>query len=119
MKFNVFSLAFFALFTSSVAGAADAPPAFNQCKACHKTASGKHGVGPSLFRVYNTKAGHAEGYKRYSANLLNSGLTWDEANLSKFLMDPKGTVPGNKMTFHGIKKLEDVKALIDYLKTLQ
>ena len=118
MKFNIFSLAFFALFTSSVAGAADAPPAFNQCKACHKTVSGKNAVGPSLFGVYNAKAGYAEGYK-YSTNLLNSGLTWDEANLSKFIMDPKGTVPGNKMAMHGIKKPGEVKDLIDYLKTLR
>ncbi|KIL99832.1 Cytochrome c2 [Paramagnetospirillum magnetotacticum MS-1] len=100
------------------ASAADAPAAFNQCKACHKVEAGKHGVGPSLFGVFGAKAGHAEGYK-YSDNHVKSGLVWDEANLSKYLADPKATVPGNKMAFAGLKKPEDVKAVVDYLKTVK
>lgn len=98
--------------------AADAPAAFNQCKACHKVEAGKHGVGPSLAGVYGAKAGHAEGYK-YSDNHKASGLTWDDANLAKYLADPKGTIPGNKMAFAGLKKPEDVAAVVDYIKTLK
>jgi cytochrome c len=100
------------------ANAADAPKAFNQCKACHKVEAGKHGVGPSLAGVFGAKAGHAAGYK-YSEKHLASGLTWDEANLTKYLADPKGTIPGNKMAFAGLKKPEDVKEVIEYLKTLK
>ncbi|MCR6628587.1 MAG: c-type cytochrome [Magnetospirillum sp.] len=112
-------LALAAMLLAPVAAtAADAPAAFNQCKACHKVEAGKHGVGPSLFGVFGAKAGHAEGYK-YSDAHLKSGLTWDEASLSKYLADPKGTVPGNKMAFAGLKKPEDVKAVVDYLKTLK
>jgi cytochrome c len=112
-------LALAAMLLAPVAAtAADAPAAFNQCKACHKVEAGKHGVGPSLFGVFGAKAGHAEGYK-YSDAHLKSGLTWDEATLSKYLADPKGTVPGNKMAFAGLKKPEDVKAVIDYLKTVK
>ena len=106
------------MFAPVAAIAADAPAAFNQCKACHKVEAGKHGVGPSLFGVFGAKAGHAEGYK-YSDAHLKSGLTWDEATLSKYLADPKGTVPGNKMAFAGLKKPEDVKAVIEYLKTVK
>ncbi|MGE5476377.1 MAG: c-type cytochrome, partial [Bacteroidales bacterium] len=95
-----------------------APAAFNQCKACHKVEAGKHGVGPSLAGVFGKKAGQAEGYK-YSEAHIKSGLTWDEATLSKYLADPKGTVPGNKMAFAGLKKPEDVAAVIDYLKTVK
>ena len=112
-------LALAAMLLAPVAAtAADAPAAFNQCKACHKVEAGKHGVGPSLAGVFGAKAGHAEGYK-YSDAHLKSGLTWDEATLSKYLADPKGTVPGNKMAFAGMKKPEDVKAVIDYLKTVK
>jgi len=112
-------LALAAMLLAPVAAtAADAPAAFNQCKACHKVEAGKHGVGPSLFGVFGAKAGHAEGYK-YSDAHLKSGLTWDEATLAKYLADPKGTVPGNKMAFAGLKKPEDVKAVIDYLKTVK
>lgn len=112
-------LALAAMLLAPVAAtAADAPAAFNQCKACHKVEAGKHGVGPSLFGVFGAKAGHAEGYK-YSDAHLKSGLSWDEATLGKYLADPKATVPGNKMAFAGLKKPEDVKAVVDYLKTLK
>lgn len=112
-------LALAAMLLAPVAAtAADAPAAFNQCKACHKVEAGKHGVGPSLFGVVGAKAGHAEGYK-YSDAHIKSGLTWDEATLAKYLADPKATVPGNKMAFAGLKKDEDVKAVVEYLKTLK
>jgi cytochrome c len=113
-------LALAALLLAPVAAtAADAPAAFNQCKACHKVEAGKNGVGPSLFGVAGKKAGAvAEGYK-YSEPHKASGLTWDDANLAKYLADPKGTIPGNKMAFAGLKKPEDVKAVVDYLKTLK
>jgi Cytochrome c2 len=113
-------LALAAMLLAPVAAtAADAPPtAFNQCKACHKVEAGKHGVGPSLFGVYGAAAGHAEGYK-YSEKHKASGLVWDDANLAKYLSDPKGTIPGNKMAYAGLKKPEDLQAVIEYLKTLK
>jgi cytochrome c len=100
------------------ASAADAPAAFNQCKACHKVEAGKNGVGPSLFGVVGRKAGTAEGFK-YSDAMAGLGKSWDEATLSSYLTDPKGFVPGNKMAFAGLKKPEDVKAVVDYLKTVK
>ncbi|MBC7951247.1 MAG: c-type cytochrome [Rhodospirillaceae bacterium] len=120
MMFNKkVALAAAALLLAPVAAvAADAPAAFNQCKACHKVEAGKHGVGPSLFGVYGAKAGHAEGYK-YSDNHLKSGLTWDDANLTKYLADPKATIPGNKMAYAGQKNPAEVAALVEYLKTLK
>lgn len=100
------------------ASAADAPAAFNQCKACHKVEAGKNGVGPSLAGVFGRKAGSEPTFK-YSDAMKNSGLTWDDAGLGKYLADPKGTVPGNKMAFAGLKKPEDLAAVIDYLKTVK
>ena len=35
------------------------------------------------------------------------------------LADPKGFVPNGKMVFAGLKKPDDVAAVIDYLKTLK
>lgn len=106
------------LAATQTAHAADAPQAFNQCKACHKVEAGKHGVGPSLFGVFGAKSGHVQGFK-YSDAMIKAGLTWDEANLTKFLADPKATIPGNKQAFPGLKKPEDVKAVITYLKSLR
>ena len=104
------------LFCYGLAAAADAPTAFNMCKACHSVVAGKNGVGPSLFGVVGRKAG-ADGYK-YSAAMMKVG-TLDPATLTKFIADPKGTAPGNKMAVPGLKNPEDVKAVVDYLGTLK
>ncbi|MBV8915239.1 MAG: cytochrome c family protein, partial [Acetobacteraceae bacterium] len=54
----------------------------------------------------------------YSDAMKSSGLTWNQGNLDRFLTDPKGVVPGTKMTFPGLKDAGKRKAVIDYLKTL-
>jgi cytochrome c len=106
------------LLLTSAAQAGDPPTAFNQCKACHKVEAGKNAIGPSLFGIFGTKAGSVAGYQ-YSPAMKSSGLTWDDATLSKYLANPKDTVPGSKMAFSGLKKPEDVAAVIAYLKTLR
>jgi len=97
------------------ASAQQAPAAYNQCKACHVV--GKNGVGPNLAGVVGRKAGTVEGFKYSDA--MKAAPTWDEAQLAKYLADPKGTIPGNKMVFAGLKKPDDVAAVIAYLKTLK
>ena len=47
----------------------------------------------------------------------HEGLTWDEANLDKWLTNPKGMYPGTKMIYPGLKKAEDRADIIEYLKT--
>ena len=98
--------------------AADAPPAFAPCKACHKIEAGAKLVGPSLFGVYGRKAATVEGFA-YSDAMKKADWTWDDAHLTTWLTDPKAMVPGTKMVFPGVKKPEDVKALIDFLKSLK
>ena len=44
------------------------------------------------------------------------GKVWNEALLAEYLMSPKAMVPGTKMTFAGLKKIEDIANLIAYLK---
>ncbi len=97
---------------------ADAPPAFSPCKACHKVEAGGKGIGPSLFGVVGRKAGTLEGFA-YSENMKKADWTWDDAHLTTWLTDPKAMVAGTKMAFPGIKKPEDLAAVIAYLKTLK
>jgi cytochrome c len=46
----------------------------------------------------------------------NSGIVWNEETLDRFLADPRGVVPGTKMTYAGIKNPQDRADLIAYLK---
>ncbi|WP_299081506.1 c-type cytochrome [uncultured Ruegeria sp.] len=87
---------------------------FRKCRACHQLKEGRHGVGPSLHGILGMTAGTVDGFK-FSSALRESGVTWTAETLTRFLTDPKGTVPDNKMQFPGLKKDEDIENLIAYL----
>ena len=91
---------------------------FKKCKACHAIKAGKRKVGPSMFGIVGKKAGTTKGYK-FSKAMKNSGLTWDEATLDKFLKKPKKLVKKTKMSFGGLKKDSQRADVIAYLKTLK
>jgi len=88
---------------------------FNKCKACHTLTEGKNKVGPSLFGIMGKPAAAIKGFK-YSKALKNSGLTWDEETMEKYLAKPKKLVPGTRMAFAGLKKEKDIDNVIAYIK---
>jgi cytochrome c len=88
---------------------------FNKCMACHSMQPGVNKIGPTLHGVVGTKPGQVPGYS-FSNALKNSGLTWDEATLDKWLANPRKLVPGTKMIFPGLSKEEDRQNVIAYLK---
>lgn len=96
--------------------AAKGKKVFNKCKACHSLKVGKNKIGPSLAGVFGRAAGTAEGFKKYSKAMKESGITWDEESLKTFITKPKKMVPGTKMTFGGVRKEGDRDNLIAYLK---
>ena len=100
---------------SAAGDAAKGEKVFRKCKACHTATEDKNKVGPSLMNVVGRKAGTHEGFK-YSSAMVDSGLTWDEATLDKFLTKPKDVIAGTKMIFGGLKKDEDRADVIAYLK---
>ena len=115
-KVVIGAMAFLAL--PAAASAQDAKKGeiiFRQCMACHSLEAGKNKIGPSLHAIVGRQAGTIEGFA-YSDAMKNSGLTWDESNLTQYLLAPKSLVPGTKMAFAGIK--DEVKRgdLIAYLK---
>lgn len=89
---------------------------YNKCKACHALEEGKNRVGPSLYNIVGRTAGSIEGFK-YSKAMKESGLTWDEETLAKFLTKPKALVPGTRMAFPGLRKEADLENVIAYLKS--
>jgi cytochrome c len=117
MFITVLFMALAAICSGAGAAAADSAGAaeLQKCKICHALdAPGAH-VGPSLHGVFGRKAGTESSYKASEA-MQNSGIVWDEDSLAKFLRDPKGSVPGNRMSFPGIKDEATLRDLIAQLK---
>jgi cytochrome c len=88
---------------------------FKKCQVCHSIEAGVNKIGPSLHAVYGRKAGTLAGYN-YTDAMKNSGFTWDEASLDKYLTNPRKVVPGTRMVFVGLPKEQDRLDVIAYLK---
>lgn len=93
---------------------------FKKCAACHKVGDGaKNATGPVLNGVVGRAAGAVEDFK-YSKPLADAaagGLVWTPEALQEFLANPKGYMKGTKMSFAGLKKPEEIDAVIAYLST--
>jgi cytochrome c len=91
--------------------------AFRMCAACHSMEPGRHLTGPSLAHIWGRKAGTAAGFGRYSPALESSAIIWNEQTLDAWLTDPRAFVPGNTMTFPGVKDPKARADLIAFLKS--
>lgn len=123
-KILALSLAAAVAFSSASAMAKSGEKTFKKkCGACHSMEPGKHKIGPSLAGIIGSKAGSAEGYKKYKA-MKGANFTWDEekldswiTNQKKFLKANKDIVGGPKTSMSAkIKKEKDRKAIIEYIK---
>ena len=106
----------FAASAGAEGDAAAGAKVFAQCAACHTVGEGAQStVGPVLNGVVGRPAGTFPGY-RYSSAMRKSGLTWDEATLTRYLRGPDQVVPGTKMALAGIATDQDIANVIAYLK---
>lgn len=91
---------------------------FKKCALCHSADAGVNKVGPSLHGIVGRHSGSIENFA-YSPAMKSFDKTWDEAQLSTYLADPRGVVPGTKMIFPGLKDEKDRQNVIAYLATLK
>lgn len=89
---------------------------FAACAACHSLEPGKNMTGPSLANLWNRKAGSLTSFDRYSSALKSANIIWDDKTLDDWLTDPQHLVPGNQMTFAGIKEAQPRADLLAFLK---
>ena len=92
-----------------------------KCAACHAfTADAPVRTGPTLFGIIGRKTASVEGYS-YSAAMRASGDAghiWTPEEIDAFVTAPKVKLPGNKMSFVGLRKAEDRADLLAWLATL-
>ena len=98
------------------ADAAAGEKVFAKCKACHKI-DGTDGTGPHLNGVVDRQKAHIEGFPYSDAIKAVADQAWSAENLNGFLTNPKGYMPGTKMAFAGLPKVDDRANLIAYLAT--
>jgi cytochrome c len=116
-----FATVTFATFPHMSAAAGDATRGakiFQQCATCHSVKAGEHLTGPSLAHVWNQKAATVSGFQRYSEALKKSGVTWNDKSLDQWLTSPERFIPGNSMTFPGLKEAAAREDVITYLKSV-
>ena len=93
---------------------------FRKCKACHQVGEdAKNRVGPVLNGIIGREIASMEGFKYSDAFLAKKaeGFVWTPDELHEYLLKPKDYIPGNRMTFAGLKDEEDRFNVTCYLET--
>lgn len=94
----------------------DGAKVFRKCAGCHNAENGAaNKVGPNLYNTMGSQLAHHDGFA-YSDALKGKGGEWTYEAMDAFLENPKGFVPGTKMTFAGLKKSSDRAKVILYLR---
>jgi cytochrome c len=89
---------------------------YRACVACHSLEPNRNMTGPSLAEVWNRMAGSLASFPRYSPALKSAGILWNDDTLDEWIKDPQHFIPGNTMTFAGLKDARQRADLLAFLK---
>lgn len=88
------------------------------CTSCHTfDQGGQDRMGPNLWGVVGRKVASHATFAYSSAFKAQTG-DWSYERLDHYLTSPAKAVPGNKMAFAGLRRVDDRANLIAYLSTL-
>jgi cytochrome c len=89
---------------------------YRACVACHSLDPNRNMTGPSLAEIWNRKSGSLASFPRYSPALKSAGIVWNDDTLDEWIKDPQHFIPGNTMTFQGVKDARQRADLLAFLK---
>ena len=89
---------------------------YRACAPCHSLEPNRNMTGPSRAEVWNPKSGSLPSFPRYSPALKSAGIIWNDDTLDEWIKDPQHFIPGNTMTFPGMKDARQRTDLLAFLK---
>jgi cytochrome c len=89
---------------------------YRACAPCHALDPDRNMTGPSLAETWNRKSGSLPSFPRYSPALKSAGIVWTDDTLNEWIKDPQHFIPGNSMTFQGMKDARQRADLLAFLK---
>lgn len=122
---------------ASAGGAAEAAPAydlgtllaaanvtkgettFKKCATCHSIdKGGPNKTGPNLWNILHRNHASAPGFAYSDGVKAKAAEAYTYDSLNHWIESPKTAVPGNKMSFGGLRKPEERADLLAYLNTM-
>ena len=88
---------------------------WRQCSSCHTVSvEADHLVGPNLYGLFGRQVGSSEDFN-YSQAIQEANFIWTPEKLDEWLTSPRNFLPGNRMSFAGVRKPQDRINVIAYL----